>query len=48
MEEQHAKKRRKLMLQGSAIVAAYIADKFCDDNCQNEGRPPGAKTIKRE
>ena len=36
------------MLQGSAIVAAYIADQFCDDDCQYEGRLPAAKTIKRE
>jgi hypothetical protein len=48
MEEQQATKRRKLMLQGSAIVAAYIADQFCDDDCQYEGRLPAAKTIKRE
>jgi hypothetical protein len=48
MEEQQATKRRKLMLRGCAIVAAYIADKFCDNDCQNEERPPGAKTIKRE
>ena len=48
MEEQQATKRRKLMLLGSAIVAAYIANEFCDDDCQNEGRPPAAKTIKRE
>jgi hypothetical protein len=47
MEEQQATKRRKLMLQGSAIVAAYIADKFCDNNCQNEGRLPAAKTIRQ-
>jgi len=33
---------------GSAIVAANIADKFCDNDCQKKVRPQGAKTIKRD